>query len=203
MGSSPIAILCNGPSLEDHAEAGNLKRIPCETIGLNRSWPLLTSSYHVMVDPKQWEDYQRITGNDPSQIPNLHTGPIGPKSAKHIEIMASEEPKFSFDVFDYGAWLCGAVAWVGLQLAVTMKRNPIYFFGLDLRPRGTNGKWYGGTWDPISEPRQRELFGYAKGLLCGAHGIDIINVVMDPNWTKCHAFPKRTFEQCFPEANQR
>lgn len=200
MGVSPIAILCNGPSLEDHAKAGNLKRIPFETIGLNSSWELLGSSYHVMIDPAQWERYQRITRKPLSTITNLYTGPEGPESATRLAILDSEEPRFSFYPVEMGAWLCGTVTWVGLQLAVYLKRNPIYFFGLDLKPRGGKGKFWGGFWDPISEPRQRELFGYARGLL-GQSGIELINVVVNPNDSKCLSFPKRTFEQCFPEAN--
>jgi hypothetical protein len=196
MGVSPIAILCNGPSLEDHAKVGHLKRIPCETIGVNRSWEVMGSSYHVMVDPEQWNMYKRVTGKDISTLHNLYTGMIGPESAERIHILDSVEPRFSFYPIEFGAWLCGAVTWVALQLAVYFKRNPIYFFGLDLQPRGTKGKFWGGTWDRISEPRQRELFGYARGLL-GQSGIELVNVVMDERDTRCHAFPKRKFEEVF------
>lgn len=202
MGVSPVVILCNGPSLADHHDAGHLKRIPCETIGLNHSWELITSSYHVMVDPQQWQDYERITKLPISTIPNLYTGKIGPASATRLDILDSVEPKFSFHPIDIGAWLCGAVPWVALQLAVFFKRSPIYFFGLDLQPRGTKGKFWGGFWDPISEPRQRELFGYARGLL-GRSGIEIINVVMKDSDTRCHAFPKKRFEQVFPREELR
>lgn len=198
MGVSPIAILCNGPSLEDHAKAGNLKRIPCETIGLNASWQVLGSSLHVMIDPFQWEMYTRVTGKHISTLTNLWTSTAkdAPKHGTQIDILDTVEPKFSFYPVEYGAWLCGSVAWVGLQLAVYLKRNPIYFFGLDLKPRGCKGKFWGGTWDPLSEPRQRELFGYARGLL-GQSGIEIINVVIKPEDSKCLAFPKKTFEEAF------
>jgi len=202
MGVSPVAILCNGHSLLDHAKLSLLQKIPCETIGINASWEVLTSSCHVMIDPLQWERYTRITGNNPSAIPNLYTGPIGPKSAIHINILDTVEPKFSFNVTEFGAWLCGSVAWVALQVAVSMRKSPIYFFGLDLQPRWVagelRGKFWGGIWDTHAEARQRELFGYARGLL-GHSGIEIINVVINQNDTKCQAFPKRTFAQCFPQ----
>lgn len=201
---SPIAILCNGPSLADHAAAGNLKRIPCETIGLNHSWELARSSYHVMIDPKQWEDFKRVTGKpiNATDVPNLYTGTGAdrPAYATHLNVMDTVEPRFSFDATT-GVWLCGAVTWVALQLAVSLKKHPIYFFGLDLKPRGTKGKFYGGTWDRIAEPRQRELFGYAQALLVVMMGFDLYNVVINPNDTNCHAFRKVTFDQAFPEAN--
>lgn len=193
---SPIVILCNGPSLKDHFDAGNLKRIPCETIGVNRSWEVMRSSYHVMIDPAQWEMYKRVTGEDPSTIPNLYTGPKGPGAIK-LTILDSVEPRFSWEPIRYGAWLCGAVSWVALQLAVSFKRNPIYFIGLDLKRRGCDGKFWGGTWDPIAEPRQRELFGYAEGLLRKHHCIDIFNICIRDEDTKCHAFRKVRFEEVF------
>jgi hypothetical protein len=203
MGASPIAILCNGPSLEDHAKAGNLKRIPCETIGVNRSWEVMGSSYHVMIDTNQWGYYKRITGQGLDTIRNLYTGKhytggdVPPSSATHLNVQASDMPKFSFDPMKI-AWLCGTVTWVALQLAVGhLNANPIYFFGLDLMPRGTNGKFWGGTWDPNMEARQRELFGYAQGYLGMCLGIEMANVVMNENHTRCHAFPKRRFEEVF------
>ena len=200
MGVSPVAILCNGHSLLDHSKLGLLKKIPCETIGVNSSWEVHTSSLHVMVDPAQWERYERVTKRPISTLSGLHTGPIGPKSARHIPILDTEEPRFSFEPFTYGAWLCGSVTWVALQLAVAMQRNPIYFFGLDLQPRWVNGqqhgKFWGGTWDTAAEARQRELFGYARGLL-GMSGIELVNVVIKPTDTKVLSFQKRTFEECF------
>lgn len=197
VGVSPTAILCNGPSLEDHAKAGHLKHIPCETIGVNRSWEVARSSYHVMIDPAQWEDYRRITGHSAGEIPNLYTGQNGPDGATKLNILDTIEPRFSFYPVEMGAWLCGSVTWVALQLAVWMRRNPIYFFGLDLQPRGCKGKFWGGTWDPHSEARQRELFGYARGLL-GPSGIEMVNVVMIPEHSKCQAFPKKRFGEAFP-----
>ena len=185
---SPIAILCNGPSLKDHAEAGNLKRLPCETIGVNRSWEVARSSYHVMIDPAQWEMYRRVTGESAAEIPNLFTGPQGPGKTK-LKVLDSVEPRFSWEPLNFGVWLCGAVSWVALQLAVSFQRNPIYIVGLDLKPRGCNGKFWGGVWDPLAEARQRELVGFAEGRLRPS-GIDIFNVVIKPEDTKCHAFRK-------------
>ncbi len=196
MGVSPVAILCNGPSLEDHAKAGNLKRIPCETVGVNRSWELMGSSYHVMIDPLQWEMYERVTRKSISTISNLYTGMIGPECAHRIHILDSVEPRFSFHPIDYGAWLCGAVTWVALQLAVYWRKNPIYFLGLDLQARGSRGKFWGGTFPKVAEARQRELFGFARGLL-GHNGIELINVVIKDEDTRCHAFPKRKFDEAF------
>lgn len=203
MGVKPIAILCNGPSLLDHANAGNLLRIPCETIGVNRSWEVAGSSHHVMIDTNQWGYYKRIAGKGLETIPNLYTGKHytggdkPPPSATHLNVLDTVEPRFSLDPFGFGVWLCGTVTWVALQLAVFWKSNPVYFFGLDLMPRGCNGKFWGGTWDPHMEARQRELFGYARGYLGGALGIELINVVINENHTRCHAFPKRRFAEVF------
>lgn len=204
MGVSPIAILCNGPSLLDHAEAGNLLMIPCETIGVNRSWEVMNSSYHVMIDTDQWHMYRRVTGKPVDTIRNLFTGleytggERPPAGATHLKILDTVEPRFSLDPLGYGAWLCGTVTWVALQLAVGhFKANPIYFFGLDLMPRGSNGKFWGGTWDINMEARQRELFGYARGWLGGMLGIELVNVVLDPNKTRCHSLRKAKFEEVF------
>ena len=197
MGVSPVAILCNGPTLGDHAKAGNLKKLPCETIGLNRSWQVARSSYHVMIDPVQMEDYVRITKQPLSSIPNLYTGENGPPAATRLKVLDSTEPRFSFYPLELGVWLCGAVTWVALQLAVSFKRNPIYLIGLDLKPRGTTGKFWGGPWDPNAEARQRELFGYARGFL-GQTGVEIIHVLYDkPEESKCWAFPKHRFDRVF------
>jgi hypothetical protein len=64
-------------------------------------------------------------------------------------------------------------------------------------PRGSKGKFWGGVWDTNMEARQRELFGYARGYLGGALGIELVNVVVDENKTRCHAFRKAKFEEVF------
>jgi hypothetical protein len=162
------------------------------------------SSYHVMVDTNQWSMYRRVTGKEVGTIRNLFTGAHytggdkPPDGATHLNILDTVEPRFSLDPIGYGAWLCGTVTWVALQLAVGhLNGNPICFFGLDLKPRGSNGKFWGGTWDPNMEARQRELFGYARGYLGGVLGVELVNIVMDPNDTRCHAFPKRKFGEVF------
>ncbi len=202
----PIAILCNGLSLAEHAKRGHLDNIPCETLGLNRSWELHEATHHLMVDPAQWSFYSELRGVDAAgNIPNLYTSTNGPTGAHQIRILGSrvvdsEEVRFSWHPFELGAWLCGSVTWVALQMAVAWKCNPIFFLGLDLQGGIVDGKSYGkfwgGRWPDSAEARQRELFGYARGLL-GNSGIELVNVVIDPKDSKLEALPKRSFEDAF------
>ena len=188
------AILCNGPSLADH----NLNKIACETIGLNGSWRLIQSSYHVMTDEAQWTEYRRVTGNQPSKIHNLYTGEDGPDGAIKLKLMDSDLPKWSWKPFELGVYMCSTVTWVALQLAVAWGYRRIYMVGLDLTDRDGGAKFYGdspcaGNWRPKYEARQRELFGYAAGLLC-TNGVEIVN--LNPR-SKCRAFPLKEFTEVF------
>lgn len=196
----PIAILCNGPSLDDYGR--KLSQLPCETIGLNGSWLVQRSSYHVMADAAQWEHFERTTGKPPSVIPHLYTGKDGPGMVK-LEMLDTVQPRFSWHPLELGVYLCGTVSWVALQLAVSWKRNPIYWLGLDLSADKETGKEkIGGAigqWDGRAEGRQRELMGYAAGLLM-RDGLEIINVCVDETQrhrSKCWAFPVKTFAECF------
>lgn len=195
----PVAILCNGNSLKDHADLGNLDKIPCETIGLNRSWEVYQSDYQVMVDPPQWAWFREIRGVDAGEaIPNLVTSKEGPGKIK-LKILGRNDNdlvRWSWDPYNIGVWLCGSVTWVALQFAVALKKNPIFFLGLDLQGRGEKGKFWGGNWPDNAEARQRELFGYAAGML-GTSGYDLINVVIKPEDSKCESFPKKTFDESF------
>jgi hypothetical protein len=194
----PIAILCNGPSLA----RAPLNRIPCETIGLNRSWKLTRSSYHFMVDADQWNEYELETGLKASTLPRLHTPLAGPGESR-FELVHVSEPKFSMLPF-HAAYLYGlTVAYVALQFAVWWKRNPIYFLGLDLwdemPPRLSNADKY--RWQVRllqKEAQQREAFGFARGFL-DALGYQVFNVC-DDGKTHVRAFPVVTFEQAWPEA---
>lgn len=191
----PIAILCSGPSLAQHP----LSKIPMETIGINSSWSLIKSSYHVMCDPLQWEHYTRTTNRNPSTITNLHTGQDGPGVIK-LKLLDTKRPRFSLDPYNYGAWLCGTVTWVALQIAVAMKRSPIYLLGLDLHasPSGEHKIPNApGKWTDKAQRRQLELFGYARGYLVDGLGIDIINVEHSPDTSACWAFETQTFARAF------
>lgn len=192
--SRACAILCNGPTLLDH----DLSRITCPTIGLNRSWELTHSAHHIMIDPLQWGMYKRVTGNHIKDWPRgkLYVGKEGLPGAPNIvqlNIEESSAPQFSFDFFTR-VYLCGTVTWVALQLAVHLGCDPIYFIGLDLTSRGSRGKFWGGEFHQFAEARQRELFGYARGLL-SAHTLINVN---EPNLTRTRAFPIAPFEEVFP-----
>jgi len=199
----PLAILCNGNSLAEHARLGNLKRIPCDTMGLNRSWELHESTCHLMVDPPQWAFYREARGLDAVDgIPHLITSTNGPGKSQ-VRILGRNDTRrifFSWEPFIYGAWLCGTVTWVALQLAVAMQANPIFFLGLDLQPKKVGGelrgKFWGGTWPESAEARQRELLGYAVAMLerCG---VELVNVVVNPDDSRCESMLKRTFEHAF------
>ena len=185
-----VAILGNGPSILDV----DLNRIDCETIGLNRSWELIESKYHIMTDSNQWGMYQHITGNDPHNWSGLVTGGNGPGATK-VNIMQTDKPNWSMRPLDYGAYLCGTVMYLALQLAVHAWRyRQIYLVGLDLEPRGSSGKFWGGPWHPSNEARHREALAYASAILERELGVDVINA--NPK-SKCRAFRTMPFDECF------
>lgn len=184
-----VAILCNGPTLADY----NLAQIPMETIGLNRSWELLRSSYHVMADPEQWQAYERVAPI--GAIRNLYTGEDGPETATRLRWLDSDRPRWSWWPFELGVYLCGCVTWAALQIAVGLGKTTIYLVGMDMQPREASGKFYGGEWPRKAEAKQRELMGYAAGLL-EPNGIRLINVT-PPNLSRCRAFERMTFEEAF------
>lgn len=199
----PVAILCNGNSLREHAERGNLAKIPCETIGLNRSWELHESTYQVMIDPPQWAWYREQKGVDAADgIEHLITSEGGPGEirVRILNLNDTEQVRWSWDPYNIGAWLGGSVTWVALQIAVAMRKNPIFFLGLDLQSRVVDGeergKFWGGPWPGFAEAKQREHLGYAAGLLVSC-GYELINVVIRPEESRCEAFPKKSFDEAF------
>ena len=192
-----LAILCNGPSLSDHP----LHKIDCETMGLNRSWKLIKSSHHVILDPEQWEYFQRETGRPLSDLGHLYTGEDGPGDTK-LRLMDSRHPRFSFEPIRYGAYSGRCVTWIGLQLALKLGYTTIYMLGLDLSTRKIRSrtnpkelvKFYGGETIPtVAWFRQRELFGYAAALFSYL-GVECYNV--SPK-SECTAFPFASFDECF------
>ncbi len=210
---NPVAILCNGPTLLDH-DLSKLATYSCPTIGLNRSWELLPSPHHVMIDPLQWGMYKRVTGHHIKDWPKgtLYIGKEGLPGARNVtqlNVIESSSPRFSFDPLDH-VYLCGSVTWVALQLAVHLRYDPIYFIGLDLMPRGSHGKFWGGEFFPFMEARQRELFGYARGLFAVPYFVERIDVgksacaypecvnVNTLDKTRVRAFPIKPFEEVFP-----
>lgn len=190
-----VAILCNGPSLADH----DLRRIDCETIGLNRSWELIPSTYHFMSDRAQIDMYRKARG-EVDQIKglwipeDLRVVANVPDSVSAYKIRDASYPRFSFAPGELGVYLCSTVTWVALQFAVYWGYTIIYFVGLDLAPRKASGKFYGGPWHPSAEARQREVLGYGAGLL-RPNGFELYNVGNDKS--KCLAFPMMGFDEAF------
>lgn len=198
-----LAILCNGPSLADHP----LHKIDCETMGLNRSWELISSTHHVMLDPDQFGEYKRQTGKEPSTITNLWTGEDEPGKYR-LRMMDTVEPRFSYEPLKHGVFLCGSVTWVALQIARYLDYTTIYMLGLDLKERvirsreghTTKAKFYGGQAPKRGWARQRELMGYAAGIF-NYHGIKVYNI-NDSNGSECWAFPFMRFDVAFNQTGK-
>jgi len=186
-----VAILCNGPTLADN----DLSKIDCETIGLNASWRLTRSTWHVMTDSYQWEVYRKDTGDAELEgLRTLVTADNGPGHVK-VKIRRTHQPKWSIDPMEYGLYLCGTVTYLALQLAVAWGYSEIVMVGLDLAPDAKGrGKFYGGQWAPQIEPRQREVLGYAWGVLSERYQIPVWNV---NERSRCGAFAYRSFRECF------
>lgn len=195
-----LAILCNGPSLSDYP----LNKIDCETMGLNRSWELQRSAYHVILDPEQWEYYRRTTGRPLSELGHLYTAEDGPGDTK-LRMMDSRHPRFSFEPVNHGVFSGRCVTWVALQLARSLGYDTIYMVGLDLCTRKVRSraghkeliKFYPTEHSAesmrLAWSRQRELFGYAAGLFQYL-GIQVYNV--NPK-SECTAFLFKDFDECF------
>ena len=211
--SDDCAILCNGPTLAQVPLAG----IPCDTIGLNRSWELHASTYHCMLDPEHWQAYERITGRPASSIARLIVGACAeaPASAQKVVLLddalygifgSGGIPRWCDYVFEDWlkhsprAYACGCVTYFALQIAVALGYSTIYLIGLDQRnEHDDRGKFYASSPTPAHVfARQRELFGYVQGLIdCDRIPAEIINVELYEDASACRAFPRTTFAEAF------
>jgi hypothetical protein len=201
---SPIAILCNGPSLADH----DLERIPCRTIGLNRSWELYESDFQAMADREQWQYYEAHRGPIEDLGSTLITGHDGPGDWRY-KFVDCTVPGWSSNPAE-SVFLAGTITFPAMQIALGptdkggLGADTLYMVGFDLQGRPQRdgsylGKFYGGIWRPRLEARQRELMGFVAGLQQGPlKGKSIYVVANDKHGdTRCRAFPILTFNEAF------
>lgn len=213
--SNECVILCNGSTILDH----DLSLITCDTIGLNRSWELHTSDIHIMLDSQQFADYRRITGNCAElDLPKRGTRAFITGSTIPLSSLVDPSTTYALNVYDDNTgcirftndpneivYLCGTVTWVALQVALYLGYSVIYFVGLDLCPSPvfpgqvtsssshTHGKFYGGSWMPFMEARQRELLGWLSGRRVD---VELVNL-NTPERTRVRSIPIESYGEVF------
>lgn len=195
------AILCNGPTLSDC----DLEAIDCGTIGLNASWMLHKSKYHIAID--EWQLHHMMKARYFPSCLFLTDDPttawFGSDYAKkgHVFPVESYSPdvlRWSWNL-EEGWFIHTTVAYLGLQLAVYMGYNPIYMIALDITDRGGLSKFRqhpkaGDFITPHFERNHREVMAFAAGILAGK--VEVYNV---SSICKARAFPKRTWEEVFSD----
>jgi len=212
------AVLLNGPSLDFH----DLTKIDCITIGVNRSWMLHASDYHIAIDDSHWKAKGSPLMNPAG--PMLITGMDGPAHALKVPILDEKPPElgplqqfrppfgWSWDL-EEGAYLCGSISLFALRVAVYMGFPTIYLLGFDLCAYNGYSKfkkhpesyraYRGERW----EPRQRELMASVVMELrkekCHAHGKSTVWIWNLSPITKCEELPRKTFEEVFIERKGR
>ena len=188
-----IAILANGPSLRELHTRDLLRKIPCETFGVNASWRYQRASYHLMIDEAQWQAYQQEEHARPfdSMIVPRNTkwgGEVDGSYAKErhwTRLLDADWPKWSWYPFHFGVYAYKNVTYAAIQLAIGMGYTSLYFIGLDLYNEDGS--------DYIHSARQREAFGFAAGILRPS-GIRLINC---NSRSRCHAFKRMDFDRAF------
>ena len=152
-----VAILGNGPSLTDHP----IDELKCVTIGLNQSWRVCESHYHVVVEMDQYDRFEK----ELRLVPKLFS--IAPKPFGELMQPITAEPhhlRWSWDL-EEGVYV-KTVGYVALQLAVYMRFQRIYLIGFDCGPRDERDHFHDDSgllaWP---EPAHREVLGFAAGVL--------------------------------------
>jgi hypothetical protein len=201
----PVAILANGPSLADHP----LRRIACVTIGINQSRRLHDSTYHVALDLDHYVKPGTARMPDGSWRPQdtnylrpiadrLFSAGVKPYGVL-MHSLNPDPPRqldWSWDL-RRGVYSHASTTYVALQLAMWMGFKRIYLLGVDLVTRVTqdaqgrgrieHGHFYEGH--PMAdgmEARQREVFGFAAGVL----RIMDVQVWTVNTYARLGAFPK-------------
>ena len=150
------AVLGNGPSLITH----DLTRLTCKHIGVNRSWKLIQSTYHVVADIEhlreyfagQWDTRLLFSWRLPHKKFQAMRTPEKDNKVRwadrhhHDWIVQSKRPWSGFS---------GIAA---VELAVWMGFDPIYLIGYDLHDK--EGKFYPTNAGRLGESHasQRKLF---------------------------------------------
>lgn len=195
-----VAILANGPSLNDH----DLSRIKCKVIGVNRAWEKYECDYLCIVEAIQLEPLiqarQEINWLFCGGVSEEHLQGLGyAGGAVHIPAKNKSSQAgipmlgWSWDL-EKGVFYRG-VSYMALQAAVFMGFREIIFVALDLKPRDGHGWFYEREGEPAPrmQAAQCEAFGYAAGLL-DKTGVRVYN--SNPK-SACTAFPRVPFNDLF------
>jgi len=222
------AVLLNGPSLSDH----DLTKIDCITIGVNRSWMLHASDYHIAIDDSHWKIYHRMRSRSmkSGEIKNLITGADGPAYAIRVRDLRERGPEvgplqqfkapfgWSWDL-ERGAYMHN-VAFTALQVAAYMGFRTIYLLAFDLtdravcrldsgacehdpqHPRISKFRAHPDSW---REYRAERLSQRQRDLMKWASSIwpKEFKVWNLSPITKCEELPRKTFEEVFIERKGR
>ena len=185
-------ILGNGPSLD----LVDLSRIDCPTIGLNASWMVHDSTYHVATDDWQLELYAK--DRDINKWTNLFTADVDygdvptPRDCTRLTVLDhGGEAQWSDDLTQ-GVYICTTIMWPALQLARYMGFTTIYLIAFDLCAFDGRSKFQAHPkaeapfFEEIADTQNR-LMGWALKRLLGQ--ARIINLFGDPRITRCDTLP--------------
>jgi hypothetical protein len=143
-----IAILGNGPSILDIVAEHDLSYLQVLSLGVNRSWKLKASAYHIVADLEHLHEYYKdlwdamyvFTWRDPR---NEEFDPVR-SNAKDEKLVwcRSDYPEWSVMPKERGKnclWsnFAGTAA---VELAIWLGANPIWLLGYDLHEG--EGKFY-------------------------------------------------------------
>ncbi len=158
-----IALLGNGLSLYPDIE--DLRTDKITTIGLNASWRIYESTYHLAFDDPQ----VRLINSYRPEIKNLiigeHKYPERPKNALQIHMRFDRKVSFSNDITQ-GIHVCRSILWSGLQLANYMGAGYVYLMGVDLGGKRIKGHPHGEKEITTKSClAQYELMGYLRNMI--------------------------------------
>ena len=189
-----IAILGNGKSLENDLHILKKDKIPC--IGVNASWNIAPTAYHVTVDNAQLEVIQRkqplIKHLFVSSLPSIQTG------HNTIIVPTRNDKKTGFSMeATKGVFICRSSLWFALQLTYffSMGESEVYLCGLDLGGGRIEGHPKGEASLPEDGIRaQLENFAYLRALIDWKITNPNFKVYITSQTSPCRAIPKVRFE---------
>lgn len=190
-------ILGNGPSLTDH----NLSKVPEPTFGVNRSFKVRASTYHVALDHLTFREH----GDELRKLPHVFSTDdrFPPDHADYVIPLRNlgDAIGWSWDM-ERGVYPRFST-YAAMQIAVWMGFDDIVLLGTDLMGLGSKGHFF--SEGPLDNPWigdarfQSECFGYAAGLFEAELDQEFpracvqVRIVSDVCPLRC--FPKVKFEE--------
>lgn len=164
----PVAILGNGPSLINVP----VMRLKMTTIGVNRSWKLIGSPYHCIVDPIFVDEINQCTWKPAGTLFSWSKYDV---SCPDVEWVKMHPKPSGWPIKPEGSLYASSYSGpCATELALWMGANPIYLCGFDSIDRGGNfdekrvSHVYGEQRDYMPELKKRlpegvEIFNATPG----------------------------------------